>query len=148
MSCTKLPSDAFEFYVGLGTNRNYQTVAEHFETSKRAVTRRAASENWQRRLAEIDEKTRQRRAEMLVESAAEMDTRHLKMLRAVQARAVEALQRMPLSTSMEAVRAVESAVKLERLIRGEPSERKSIAVEEICRLEAERWLCPDGTDGT
>ena len=35
----KIPDDAFEFYVGLGPNRSYEAVAEHYDVNKRSVTR-------------------------------------------------------------------------------------------------------------
>ncbi len=48
------------------------------------------------------------------------------------------LQQHPLSSSMEAIRAAELAIKLERLIMGEASERTAVTAEETVRKEMSR----------
>jgi transposase len=150
----KLPSDAFEVYMGLGPDRSYQAVADHFGVSKRAVTNRATKERWQQRAAEIEAKARQGAEQRLVETLEDMNTRHLKSLRVVQARALEALRAMPLQSAMEAVRALDVSIRQERLIRGEPSERTALQVEEVIKRQYERWMveagdaADDGAEGT
>ena len=54
-----------------------------------------------------------------------------------------ALQQYPLSSGMEAMRAAEMVIKLERLIFGEPSERTAVSVEDTIRSEYERWMAAD-----
>jgi hypothetical protein len=139
----KLPDDAFEFYIGLGPDRSYQAVADHFAVTKRAVTNRARLEGWQKRVAEIEAKARQGAEQRLVETLEDMNTRHIKSLRIVQARALEALRNMPLQTAMEAVRALDVGIRQERLIRGEPSDRTAIQVEEVIRREYSRWMAAE-----
>ncbi len=136
----KLPKDAFEFYVGLGADRSYQAIADHFGVTKRAVTNRARQEDWQKRVAEIEAKARQGAERRLVETLEQMNSRHIKSLRIIQARALEALRNMPLESAMEAVRALDIGIRQERLVRGEPSERTAINVEEIIRREHTRWM--------
>jgi hypothetical protein len=46
----KLPGEAFDFYFQLGPQRTYQSVAEHFQVSKRTVAQRASDEDWTRRV--------------------------------------------------------------------------------------------------
>jgi hypothetical protein len=41
---------------------------------------------------------------------------------------------------MESIRAAELAIKLERLIAGESSERTEISVAEVVQRETQRWL--------
>lgn len=142
----KLPKDAFEFYVGLGPDRSYQAVADHFAVTKRAVTNRARKEQWQQRVAEIEAKARQGTEQRLVETLEDMNTRHIKSLRIVQARALEALRSMPLQTAMEAVRALDVGIRQERLIRGEPSDRTAIQVEDLIRRQHARWIADAGDD--
>ena len=76
----------------------------------------------------------------MVETLEEMSSRHIKSLRIIQARALEALRHMPLESAMEAVRALDIGIRQERLIRGEPSERTAINVEEVVRREHTRWM--------
>lgn len=142
----RLPRDAFEFYYTLGADRSYQSVAHHFGVVKQTVVKRATKEHWKKRVAELDEKAREKREAKLLESLEEMNVRHIKLSRAIQARAVETLRQMPLSTAMEAVRASEAAIKLERLIRGEPSERTVISTEEILRKEHQKWIATSEPD--
>ena len=53
----KIPDDAFEAYVALGpTGRSYQTLADRYSVSKRAITKCAAREEWAERMHYISEK--------------------------------------------------------------------------------------------
>ena len=143
---SKLPQDAFELYVSLGDDRSYQAVADHFGVTKRAVTNRAKRDNWQPRVAEIETKARRGAEQRLVETREDMNVRHIKSLRVVQARALEALRNMPLESAMEAVRALDIGIRQERLIRGEPSERTAIQVEDVIRREYSRWMIAENGD--
>ena len=143
----RLPHDAFQFYLGLGAGRSYQQVADRFGVSKRAVTKLAVRDDWQRRIDELERASRERTEQKVLESLEDMNARHLRSLRAVQGKALEALRSMRLSTAMEAVRSLDLAIKQERLIRGEPSERAAISLEETIRREYERWMVPAEDDG-
>jgi hypothetical protein len=136
------PTEAFEFYVGLGPDRSYQRVANEFGVSKRAITKLAARERWQQRVAELERQAREGAERKALESLEGMNLRHLKSLKIIQGKALEALRTMPLSTAMEAVRALDMAIRQERLIRGEPSDRTAISVEEVIRREYERLMLP------
>lgn len=144
----KLPTDAFDYYVTLGSHRSYQAVADHFGVSKRTVIRCAARENWIDRLAKIEQESRERGDKRLAETLDEMRERHLRTLRAMNARALAALKQYPLTSGMEAMRAAEIAIKLERLVAGEASERTELSLEEITKRELESWLesGPGGTE--
>jgi len=141
----KIPDGAFEYYVGLGSPRSYQAVAERYKTSKRTVVRHAAREKWPERLEAIQQEARDELDKRLAGALAEMNERHMKILRAVASRAVAALKEHPLSTGMEGVRAAELAIKLERLLAGESSERSTVSIEEVTRRELDRWLLPAGS---
>lgn len=140
----KLPKDAFDVYMSLGPGRSYQAVADHFGVTKRAVTNLATKERWQQCATELETKARQGAEQRLVETLEDMNTRHLKSLRVVQARAIEALRGMPLESAMEAVRALDISIRQERLIRGEPSERTAMQVEEVIKRQYERWMVEAG----
>ena len=139
----KIPTDAFEFYFSLGTDRSYESVAENFGVTKRAVSKRATKEQWQRRIAERERRAREATDQKAVESLEQMNSRHLRSLRAVQGKALDALRTMPLTSAMDAVRALDLSIKQERLVRGEPTDRSKISIEEVIRREYERWLGDD-----
>ena len=119
----RIPPDALEYYLALGPDRSYQKVADHYGVSKRAVTKLAARERWQEKVVELERKARESAEKKALESLEGMNLRHLKSLKIIQGKALEALRTMPLSTAMEAVRALDMAIRQERLIRGEPSDR-------------------------
>lgn len=140
MRTGKLPQDAFPYYVGLGIDRSYKAVAERFGVTKRTVTRTAAREGWMERLAEIERKARETIDEKLTHDVEEMNARHRKILRAMGSRAARALADYPLNTGMEGIRAAEIAIKLERLLAGEPSDRNEVTIEQVTRDEIGRLL--------
>ena len=150
----KIGDDAFDVYFGLGPGRSHQAVADHYGTTKRAVTKVAVREDWAERLRKIEldaqEKSDARladaaatRREELANQTEEAKARHLKSLKAVYFRAVAALQKYPMTSAAEAVRAMEMVIRLERLIIGEPSERSVLSVEEVIKHEYENWLTKD-----
>ncbi len=136
----KLPVDAFTYYMALGPDRSYSAVAEHFKVSKRTVTSTAARERWQERAADIEAKARAKTDEQIVDTVGEMNTRHLKVYRFVQSKALETLKSTPIDNAADAVRAIEMSLKGERLIRGEPSERAELSIEEITKREIRELL--------
>ncbi len=140
----RIPSDAFEYYAGLGPGRSYRAVADKFGVTKRAVTKFASRDGWRERLDRIEQDVREKSDQKLVDVLGETRDRHLKTVRFMQARALTALKQYPLSSGMEAMRAAELAIKLERLIVGEPSERTEMNIEEITKRELEHWLVPPG----
>lgn len=139
----RIPPDAFHFYLGLGPVRSYQAVGDRYGVSKRAVTKLATRERWQDRVVELERKAREGAEQKALESLEAMNLRHLRSLKVVQGKALEALRSMPLSTAMEAVRSLDMAIRQERLIRGEPSDRTAISVEEVIKREYQRWMLPE-----
>ncbi len=140
----KLPPDAFSYYAGLGPERSYKAVAQRFRVSKQTVTRRAVRENWQRRMEAIERKAQEGADQRAAESMEQMTQRHLQTLKVIQTKALQALKSMPLTGAMDAVRALDMCIAKERLIRGEPSDRTAVTVEETIRREYDRWLVTAG----
>ena len=137
---SKIPPEAFEYYVSLGPSRSYQAVADHYDVTKRAVVKFAGREGWTDRLHSIQMESREKGDQRIVESLEEMRKRHLMTLKVMNARVVTALKQYPLSSAMEAMRAAEMVIKLERLIVGDPGERTAMSVEEVTRRELDQWL--------
>ncbi len=146
MTVRRIPPDAFEYYVSLGEDRSYQSVADHYSFTKRAIQNLATRQDWPGRLERIDRESRGRIDKRLGETLDEIRARHLKTLRAMNARALEALKTYPLRTGWDGIRAAEAAVKLERLIIGEPTDRSAVSVENTIREEYERWMAEESDD--
>jgi hypothetical protein len=143
----RIPQDAFECYYALGQARSYEALAERYGVSRRAIAKVAAKEGWKERVRELDLTARQRATEKLLETAEEMSARHLKVLRFIQSKAIEAIRSMPSDSAMDGVKAYTAAVNQERLVRGEPTERAELDIAEVVRRESARWLLEaDGTE--
>jgi len=138
----KIPPQAFDYYTGLGTGRSYRAVAEEFNVSKRAVVKLAQREDWAGRLEKIEKAAREKSAIQLADSLSEMNDRHLKIAKALQGKALEALRTLPLDSARDIIRALELGVRQERLALGEPTERHEL-LEEVIRKEYERWMVPE-----
>ena len=119
----RIPSDGFEVYLALGDGRSYQAVAVTFGVSKRSVTKKAAKERWQERLAAIEKTARERAEEEYTETLQAVNRRHLKMMQALQGKALEALKNYPIHNAAAAARVLDIAVARERAIRGTPDSR-------------------------
>ena len=146
----KLGSDAFTFYFSLGPSRSYQAVAEKYGVSKRAVSNMAEREKWQEKLAELERKARDQAEAKALETLEDMNERHLKVLRFIQGRAIDAMKSMPIESAMDAVRAYTMSVDKERTIRGEPTDRTQIDLAEVTREEIRtllRVVPPQGLPG-
>lgn len=136
----RVPDGAFEVYVRLGEDRSYQTVADHFKVSKRAIQNVADRERWVDRLKAIEKEAQGRIDATLVDDVEQMKLRHSKMLRAITSRAAKAIQDFPLTSGMEGIRAAELAIKLERLLAGQPSDRTAVSIEDVIRTEYEKIM--------
>ena len=143
----RLPSEAFDFYVGLGDERSYQKVAAHYGVGKRAVTKRARKERWTEQLAEMEAAAKRKAREQLQEGLDDLHLRHGRILRAMASRAVKAIQEYPLTSGMDGIRAAEAVIKLERLMAGEPGDHTQQTIAETTREEMRRFLAPTPKEG-
>ncbi len=140
----RLPPDAFESYLSLGPSRTYGAIAEMFGVCKRSVCTRAKKENWQERVVQQERAAREQAQKKAVESLEEMNERHLRLVRLIQNRAIEALKNMPLDNANAAAKALAAAVDQERVIRGEPSDRSAIDIATIIKKEYETLMLKPG----
>jgi len=61
----RIPPDAYEQYLEMGTDRSYQVLADRYGVSKTAIVKRAKKEGWQERIrvsVQLPEGRRARRA--------------------------------------------------------------------------------------
>jgi hypothetical protein len=124
MARRKIPEDAFFLYQSLGVERSYQAVANHLGVTKRAVTKRAGKERWQERLREIEAKVRQETLEATADQ-------QLQCLRAIQTKALQALEHLKFESARDALDALELAIHGERMILGEPSAITAVTIEHV-----------------
>ena len=110
----KIPSDAFDCYVSMGEGRSYEKVASKYGVSKRASTDCAKREEWGERLENIEKESRQMSDKKLAEAMQEMRERHLRTIKAMNVRALEAMRQYPLATGMEAMKAAEMAIQVQK----------------------------------
>lgn len=137
---SRIPPEAFEFYVGLGSGRTYDAVAKRYGVSKTALANCAKRENWTQRLAKVEREAQQRAEQRAIESIDAMNERHLKVVQVIQGKALETLKNSPIDSAMDAVRALDLAIRHERLIRGEPSERTAVTTESVLKGQFDRWM--------
>jgi len=138
--------DAFAYYVGMGAGRSYASVAERYGVRKRAITFLAKRYRWAEKLREIEEEADRRLRESQIVSIVEARERHLKSLRALQAKALTGLRDNSVRTVGEAARALEAAIKLERLILGETTSRTSVSIEEREQREVDQLINDEDTE--
>ena len=146
MPTRKIPPDAFTFYISLGPERSYQKVAEKYGVTKRAVTKVAAKESWQEQAEKLEAGARETakvNARTELEAAYE---RHMKALRLVFGKGIEALRNMSIHSPADAMRAIRMAIQEERVALGEPTERTAVTIEDTIKREYERWMVVDGED--
>ena len=110
----KLPPDAFQYYLGLGVGRSYQAVGDYYGASKRAVMKVARKEHWQDQLARAEAEMRKRVQERAVETITDVNVRHLKTLKAVEAKALKSLTTLPHNNAGDAARTLLAALAQER----------------------------------
>lgn len=142
----KIPDEAFDFYMGLGPSRSYRAVADRYGVSKRAVVKHAMKERWAERLQEVQEKARAESDKNLADEMVEVRDRHKKMLKAMAMRALSGLKDFPLQSGMEAIRAAELVIKMERIVFDGPDEAGEESLEEITKREIQTLLRPVDDD--
>lgn len=112
----KLPATAFEVYVGMGESRTYRGVAEHFDVSVRAVTKRASRDDWKRRLSNLEVRARRAMDAQLLIAEVARRKRHFQELLSLQERSLKALQDFPIRSATEALDVLARAIYLEQSI--------------------------------
>lgn len=131
----RLTSDAFEFYFSLGVGRSYTGVAAKYGVSKKAVAARAVKERWQDRIADRERQARENADKRAVETLDQMNERHMKVLQALQRKALDALRAAPISAAAPLMRALTVVMESERALRKGPDGQATIS--SIARLMAE-----------
>lgn len=139
-------SEAFALYCGLGHVRSYAAVARHYGVSTRAVLFLAKRYNWAGRLREIEAVAEERMREAQVQALIEARERHLKSLKVLQGKALAGMRDQNARSLNEATRALETGIKLERLILGESTANTAVSVEERQQREIDQLVVNEDDD--
>ena len=130
---------AFELYLALGASRSVEALhralgaepARHGfrrAPSLRSLYAWSSRFNWQERIADLEAQAFEATSEAWVEAIREMNERQSKMALAIQQKGVQALTGIdPSSVGFpDAVRAIVEGARLERLARGEVTDRQDL----------------------
>lgn len=127
---------AFDLYVRLGADRSLEALHEALkgdpsliglkrDPSRSTLESWSSAFHWQDRLLDLERKATEQDREQQLRTLQEMAERHAREGLALQQKGVERLQslRPEELTPSDAVRALIEGVRLERLARGEPTDR-------------------------
>lgn len=130
---------AFALYAGMGPNvRSYQKVADQLGCGKRSIVDVARRGNWNERIQRIDREAQKRAEAELVEERTKMTRRHIQAAQLLQKKAIERLAKegAEFTNNYDAARALDLAVKLERLVRGESTDNVNLDGEVVRHVMA------------
>ena len=120
--------------------RRFAKVARQLQVSSTALRGWAKNFGWEERAAARDAKAAAKTEEKIVDKIVEMNARHLEYADAMQKLGMRSLAKENSFKPADAVKAVETGVKMERLVRDQPTESQSvqikIEIEEIKKKEA------------
>lgn len=117
--------EAFLTYRDLGPGRTFAAVVEKLQKSDTLIHKWKKEWNWRERADAWDAELDRQRREELGKGITEMRKTHVAVARAMLTKAQEALEKIPLKelTAQDITRMVDIAAKLERISRGEVTER-------------------------
>jgi len=119
---TKEQRKAFEFYFRLD-RPSKSAVARKFKRNISTVNAWAKKFKWDKKIIERNEKTDEILKVRIAEASAEMTERHLKAAKKCVERGLENLEQKALVKPRDAIAAIKVGVDVERITRGEVTER-------------------------
>lgn len=124
---------AFAAYRGMGAKRSCIKVAQEFSKNPTVILRWSRQWHWQQRILAWDNECARIAKEESAIEIREMKQRHIQISMYLQNRAVNAINElMPRAVSASAIAAfLRLGVDLERITRGEPTERTESKTEDI-----------------
>jgi len=84
------------------------------------------AEGWETEREVIQEETDRRVNTAIAETISEMNTRHLREYQLLQSKGLQALKKLDPRTAAEALSMMDTGIKGERLVRGEPTEVREV----------------------
>jgi hypothetical protein len=134
-------------------NLTDQQIADRLEIARPGtICDWRREEGWEHERENIQQATEERVSQAISETISEMNSRHLREYRLLQGKAVAALQRLDPKSAAEAHAMMDTGIKGERLVRGEPTEvrevralmRCNVAILEVAVADALKALLDAG----
>ena len=122
-------------YAQMGRTRSMRKLAEEAGVSLSTVSHASKRDGWMERIKKWDQEALDRVGEEVIDELADMNRRHLEDLRSVRDLAFEILEKDN-PTANECLKAIFDSIKLERLVRGEATERTDSPVPTIMSVPA------------
>ena len=147
----KIPPTAFAIYVAMGPDRSLRELAEVLGVTKKGVAEHSKRERWQEKIGEIDDKLAESAVEVAIRTThrtvERMVERHMGAMDRVVHLAYERLTKegVEFETPMDAVRALDIAVRSQRVMKGEPTDITG-DVRRIVQEEAAQLLKPKSAE--
>lgn len=116
---------AFQCYLRLGTSRSYARVGQTLGKSKALIERWGTKYGWQIRAQAYDDNIAHETLVQMRTEVLDMNKRHIAMAHGLQTKAVARLQSIDIEnlSPKDVVIYFEAAIKIERLARGEVTDR-------------------------
>lgn len=132
--------EAFVIYRDLGQDRTISAVVKRLEKSRSLIDRWKDRYNWSERALLYDNEIEKRALAKAVRERKSMSERHIKIAMQMQKKALEALQLLPVEnmSSKDITNMMDIAAKLERLSRGEATEKTESVTEIAGELKVNR----------
>lgn len=116
---------AYEYWFSLD-KRSYRKVAKQFNVSITAVANWARTFNWEERAREGNQKILEKTEEKVTDTIAEMNIRHINFAKSVLEEIKEEIKKFKPTSLYDLVRIGEIVIKIERIARGEATERQEV----------------------
>jgi hypothetical protein len=113
--------DAFNYWYML-PKRSNGPVAKKFGVTETSVRKWRHKLNWDARALKRDKALKEKEDKQAVESIADMNARHVKEYKMLQGKALERLTRARIEKDRDAITALDTGIKGERMAKGEPTE--------------------------
>ncbi|HOX27257.1 MAG TPA: hypothetical protein PLL30_16180 [Candidatus Krumholzibacteria bacterium] len=108
-------------------NHTDQQIAEQLGIPRsETISEWRRREDWDREREVIQQETDRRVTNAVAETISEMNSRHLKEYQLLQTKGLQALKKLDPKTAAEAHAMLDTGIKGERLVRGEPTEVREV----------------------
>lgn len=135
--------DLFVAWVGMGQGRNIAAVARNAGVPAPMLVAHAKKFQWPSRLNMVAAKAEEKTMEMMSETIAQVNIRHVTALRKLQEKAFNFLETAVIDKPADAIRLLMDATKLERDILGIKEQQNDVATVLATKLEKLKLIPAD-----